>query len=65
MENKNKCANCQRELDVGVDSIKVDEGVIGTKGFVPLENSMFFCSGRCLRSYFDTDDLPSVPPRIP
>ena len=64
MEDK-KCANCRRELDVGVDSIRVDEGVIGTKDFVPLDSTMFFCCETCLRDYFDMGDLPSVSPRIP
>ena len=64
MEDK-KCANCIRELDVGVDAIRGDEGVIGTKDFVPLGKTMFFCSERCIRDYFDMSDLPSLPPRIP
>ena len=65
MENKKNCANCRRELDVGVDAIKVDEGVIGVKDFVPLERMLFFCSEKCLMDYFDMSDLPSMPPRIP
>ena len=66
METKKTCANCIRDLDVGTDVLRVDEGVIGTKcGFVPLENGLLFCCDRCLRDYFDMGDLPSVPPRIP
>jgi hypothetical protein len=65
MENKKTCASCRRELDIGVDVIKVDEGVIGVKGFVPLEKMLFFCCERCLRDYFDLSGLPSLPPRIP
>ena len=65
MENKKNCANCRRELDVGLDAIKVDEGVIGVKDFVPLEKMLFFCSEKCLMDYFDMSDLPSMPPRIP
>jgi hypothetical protein len=64
MEDK-KCANCVRELDVGVDAIRGDEGVIGTKDFVPLGKAMFFCSEKCISDYYDTNDLPSLPPRIP
>ena len=64
MEDK-KCANCIHELDIGVDATKVDEGVIGVKDFVPLEKTLFFCSEKCLRDYFDLGDLPSLPPRIP
>ena len=65
METKKNCANCRRELDVGVDAIKVDEGVIGTKGFVPLDKVMFFCCEKCFQDYFDMSNLPSMPPRIP
>jgi hypothetical protein len=65
MGNKETCENCHRELDVGVDVIRVDEGVMGMKGFVPLEGTMFFCCEKCLRDYFDMADLPSLPGRIP
>ena len=65
MENKQNCANCRRDLDIGVDVIRVDEGVVGTKGFVPLEGTMFFCCERCLRDYFDMGDLQSIPSRVP
>lgn len=60
------CNNCLRELDVGVETLRVEEGVIGTKGnFVPLDKTTFFCGERCLREYYDIGDLPSVPGRIP
>ena len=65
MENKKNCENCQRELDVGLDAIKVDEGVIGTRGFVPLDKTLFFCCEECIKDYYDLSDLPSVPRRIP
>ena len=65
MENNKTCANCIRELDIGVDVLRVDEGVIGMKGFVPLENTLLFCCERCLRDYFDIGDLPSMPGRFP
>ncbi len=65
MENKKTCANCRRELDVGVDTIRIDEGVIGMKDFVPLDKTLFFCCEKCISSYFDLGNLPSVPKRIP
>ena len=65
MENKKNCANCRRDLDIGVDAIKVDEGVIGTKDFVPLDKPMFFCCDECLSAYYDMSNLPSVPQRMP
>ena len=65
MEDEKTCANCICRLDVGADAIKVDEGVIGVKDFVPLQKTLLFCSERCVREYFDMGDLPSMPPRIP
>jgi len=65
MEKKKKCANCRRDLDLGVDVLSVGEGVIGMKGFVPLESPMFFCCEKCLKEYIDLDDLPSMPGRLP
>ena len=65
MENKQNCANCQRELDVGVDAGMWVDGVMGTKDFIPLENMLLFCCDQCHRDYFDIGSLPSVSPRIP
>ena len=65
MEEKETCANCRRELDIGVDAIQVDEGVMGMKGFVPLEKTLLFCCEKCLTEYYDLSDLPSSPRRIP
>jgi hypothetical protein len=64
IENKYKCTNCQRELDIGVEYMKTEKGVIGIKGSVPLE-TLSFCSEKCLRDYYDLSDLPKVPRRIP
>ena len=64
-EKKKICTNCLKDLDIGLDAIRVEEGVIGTRDFVPLEKTMFFCSEKCLRDYFDLGDLPSLPPRVP
>lgn len=66
MTSKKKCSNCQRELDIGTDTLRVEEGVIGTReSFVPLDKILYFCSDKCLKDYFDMSDLPSLPPRIP
>ena len=48
METKKSCVNCGHELDVGVDVIKVDEGVIGMRDFVPLGKALFFCCEKCI-----------------
>lgn len=65
MKTKNRCANCKCDLDIGHDVIKVDEGVMGVKGFVPLEKTLLFCCERCLKDYYDLDDLLGMPSRIP
>jgi hypothetical protein len=65
MEDKEICANCRRELDVGVDAIRVDEGVMGMKDFVPLEKTLLFCCEKCLIEYYDLGNLSSMPRRIP
>ncbi len=64
-EQKTNCTHCHRELDLGVDVKRVEEGVIGMRGFVPLGEAQFFCSEECLRDDFDLSDLPSMPPRVP
>ena len=64
-KGKQTCENCRRELDLGVEAIKVNEGVIGMRGFVPLEKTVLLCGEKCLRDYYDLGDLPSVPARIP
>lgn len=64
-EEKKTCNNCRRELHLGAEAIKVDQGVIGMRGFVPLEKTLLFCCEKCLRDYYDLGDLPSVPARIP
>jgi len=66
MENeKKKCANCTKDIDIGSDIIRVEEGVSGLKGFIPLENTMLFCCEKCLMDYFDMSNLPSLPGRVP
>ena len=63
---KNTCNNCRRELDIGVEVLRVEQGVIGTKrNFVSLDHDKLFCCERCLWEYYDLGDLPSLPPRIP
>jgi hypothetical protein len=60
------CSNCRRELDVGTEVLRVEQGVIGTRSnFVPLGDEKLFCCEKCLRDYYDLDDLPSLPRRFP
>ena len=63
---KTTCNNCRRELDIGLEVLRVEQGVIGTKrNFVNLDNEKLFCKERCLKDYYDIDDLTSLPSRIP
>jgi hypothetical protein len=53
-------------LDVGVEVLRVEQGVIGTrKNFVNLDDEKLFCCEKCLCDYYDLDDLPTLPPKIP
>ena len=52
-----KCTNCRKTLYLGLDVLEVRHGVIGQRGIIPLEDSLF-CSDRCLAEYYgsSTDD---------
>jgi hypothetical protein len=67
METKKMtCKNCRRELDVGIEVLRVEQGVIGTKkNFVSLDHEKLFCCEKCLRDYYDLGDLPGLSARIP
>ena len=45
------CAQCRKKLYQGMDVYEVRQGVVGTRGFVPLDETMF-CSDRCLTAYY-------------
>ena len=47
-----QCASCQKDLEDGMDVIGVQEGIIGSRGFVALDEMLLFCSVSCLRNYF-------------
>lgn len=65
METTHTCSHCRRDLDVGLDAIEVNAGVVGMKGFVPLGEKLLFCCEECIRDYYDLGDLAKVGPRIP
>ncbi len=62
-----KCAQCQRLILEGRDAIEVREGVVGLRGFIPLEAVLCLCGKNCLLSYFGSRDgvVYELPPRIP
>ena len=61
------CANCRRSLDQGVDVVGIRDGVIGPRGFVPLEDMRFLCGDECIEAYFceGARDRVQLPRRIP
>lgn len=60
-----RCANCQRDLEMGVDATKLEPGVIGPRGFVPLGGEKFFCDDECLRRYWSDEPVETLSRRIP
>jgi hypothetical protein len=46
------CATCRQNIDQGRDAYSVQKGVIGTRGFIPLDDSDFYCSVECVRDNF-------------
>jgi hypothetical protein len=63
MEIKKTCACCRHKLDIGVDAIRIDTGVIGMEDFVPMEKTLFFCSENCIRNCYNMDKPPIVSPK--
>ena len=64
-EDTKTCVRCGRNLDIGVDAIAVTEGVIGQRGFVPLDESRYFCSNDCLLIQGENHKIETLPRRIP
>lgn len=62
-----RCAACDRDIIVGEDVIAHRVGVIGPRGFVPLEDTMYFCNEDCELQHCQdvTGDRRSLPRRIP
>lgn len=50
-----RCRNCDRELVQGMDVIRIQRGVLGPRGLVPLEDPEYFCSRTCLEQYCDDE----------
>jgi len=60
-----RCAECRTLLRIGDDLMSVEEGVLGTRGLVPLERPLFFCRAKCLHDYFRDEPIEKMPRRIP
>ncbi len=59
-----KCAQCDSPIYLGRDAIRLQEGVIGNRGFVELETTLFCCEA-CLRQQFCSQELIQKDRRIP
>ena len=61
------CEHCRRTLDQGIDVLAIQEGVIGPRGFVPLEDHLFLCGEECREAYFcdPAEERVKLPRRIP
>ena len=46
------CTHCDARIREGQNAIRRDEGVIGTQGFIELEETIF-CSDSCLGEYLN------------
>lgn len=53
-----QCAHCRRDLQLGEDVIRMENGVIGPRGFIDLGNAMFFCDEDCLKRYCEDISTP-------
>lgn len=60
-----QCIVCQRELHTGFDVVELQEGVVGTRGFVPVADALLFCSESCLKGHLDDVAAPLFPRRMP
>ena len=52
------CEHCRHELQLGEDVIRMDNGVIGPRGFIDLGKAMFFCNEDCLKGYCEDISTP-------
>lgn len=50
-EDTIECAECHARIDLGRDLIRLEQGVLGPRGLVPLENAVYFCSESCMQEH--------------
>ena len=60
-----RCVHCDRELVLGVDAVMLETGVVGPRGFVPLDERKFFCDEDCLENHLSDEDVVRLPRRVP
>lgn len=64
---KTRCEQCNANLQTGVNVLGLQEGILGSSGFVELEDRKVFCNEECLAEYLATlrRDVWKVKRRIP
>jgi hypothetical protein len=50
------CSTCHREIQHGEDVLALERGVIGPRGYIPLDEPQYFCSEHCLYRPDEEDD---------
>ena len=66
-DSTTRCDKCHRSIAHGESLFKTEEGVLGPRGFISLDNNRLFCSEACLSGYFDdmAIDRPRLKRRVP
>lgn len=66
-EARPRCVQCHRALDLGTDLVGIQQGVLGPRGFVQLEERKLLCSDTCAENYVcnGKTEVHEMPRRIP
>ena len=65
-KQETQCVECQRELHLGNECLRIHVGVIGSRGFVPLREPTCVCDHDCARRYFGPEEeAERLPRRVP
>lgn len=59
------CSHCRRQIDLGADALKLESGVYGPRGLVPLKPPRWFCDEHCASGYFCDEEIFQLPRRVP
>lgn len=53
MKQETKCTLCRARLEIGINCWATQQGVMGGKRFIPLEEQSIFCSEECVHRHFN------------
>lgn len=60
-----ECEECGSAIHMGRDVIRVQQGVMGSRGVVPLVDEMLFCSEECLKRSYAPEPAVTMRRRLP